>query len=492
MYSYYILLITLIVVCFSNNNNGVVVNAQQAHAECLYSHSLPDDSILLPDSTGRSMFHDFFGNTESNGFSTIDSMYAKPNTTCDVLPDASSYWIPALKVKGMIIRPSYTKIYYQGGNSSFYPVSVMPRGLQIIAGNPKNTGRARGVWFLCNGYNRDPVKYCPASPDTYNVTQYNFNLIFPNCWDGVNIRPNFTYRNAVFDDKNIEGKCPPDYPVRIPTLNMQIAYYLNETDLSDAQLSLNPVVVNGTWTYPWASLYSAHADFFNAWDEESMKYMVEECLNKNRSCENRVPRVYGPADATFAMVNNKKVNTPVLQINNDSIPFIKITIPDRLKGLSWASGRIEINCQNNNLTALPDFINVYQVTAESFASSSPVCPNKNRVSGIYLDGELDYRGIDITDIVRNATVNGVKELYFCLRSSDGVETYSFESMNGLTGKLPRILFMDPGKKIIEQPLPGLVPYLYVDPPQPKPNTGAIMMPSLAITFVSLLLAIIIY
>ncbi|GAM19350.1 hypothetical protein SAMD00019534_025250 [Acytostelium subglobosum LB1] len=449
------------------------------------------------------MFHDFIGNTAANGFSTIDSIFAKDETSCDVNTDSSSYWFPSLKIKGYLIRPSYAKIYYQANNSAEFPVTNMPKGLQLIAGSPKSnstTGPSRGVSYACSSstWSRVPLKTCLHSVNQ-TFSQMNINLVFPNCWDGFTIRPNFTYKNAVYEDPDVEGKCPPEYPHRIARLNMHIAYYFNETDLSDAQLSLNPTMdANGTWSYPWADLFSAHGDFFNGWHEESMKFMTDECLNGNVLCGNDLPRVYGPVDTTYtSTLGAKKVTGDILKVTNSSAMFIKLTIPERSKTTSWSFVGLQVYSQNNNENASATFVNSYTTTADVFNSDNPTCLYKSRSGAIYLDGKPGYRSINITQLVVNATAAGQKELYLCLRGPDGVNEYSIQSTT--SNLAPRLMFMDPGRDVKEAPLPGNVPILYVPPSQPPPplttttttttgpSSGTQLTPSIIILAMLLLL-----
>lgn len=70
--------------------------------------------------------------------------------------------------------------------------------------------------------------------------QFNIGIQFPNCWDGVNLKPAHGTANATYDTK---GQCPSAFPVKIPTVNMNIAYVLptiSSLDTSKVQLSSTP------------------------------------------------------------------------------------------------------------------------------------------------------------------------------------------------------------------------------------------------------------
>lgn len=72
--------------------------------------------------------------------------------------------------------------------------------------------------------------------------QFNIGIQFPNCWDGANLKPAHGTANATYDTK---GQCPSAFPVKIPTVNMNIAYVLptiSSLDTSKVQLSLDPTM----------------------------------------------------------------------------------------------------------------------------------------------------------------------------------------------------------------------------------------------------------
>ncbi|EFA75163.1 putative periplasmic or exported protein [Heterostelium album PN500] len=446
-----VLLFVCITICGSFIN---LVNSQQAHVSCQYSHTLQDDAILLPDSSGYSMIHDFFGNTKVNGFTTIESIYDYKNsdTTCDNKVDGSSYWVPSLKINEYQYRPTMIKVYYQGHNNTFYPNNPMPKGLQLIAGSPKNTKEDWNIWYLCKGrgFSRTPFTDCDKNNET-QITQYNFNLIFPNCWDGVNIRPNFTYRNAAYDysGDNEKGRCPEAYPVRIPQLNMQLAYFIRESNWTNAQLSLNPIINSGgSRTFPWANLFSAHADFFNGWPEQTMKFMIEECLNKGVTCGNDLPRIYTFIKNSYAMINCKKSSQTVAQIDSTglNVPYVKIVIPAEAKTEIWSEVVLDLWAANNDPNAKPNFFFGYLVTPEEFASDSPVCPNKSSDVQLYIDGQWGYHSINVTQLVINTMKNNQNEIHLCF-TADGPSTYSMQTAN--TDHPPRLLFKHPGAEVNE-------------------------------------------
>jgi hypothetical protein len=96
---------------------------------------------------------------------------------------------------------------------------------------------------------------CPANADQVLVMR------FPDCWNGRDLdspdhKSHLAYR--------VRGVCPAGYPVALPRLSFNVHYRLN----SLAGLSLAS-----------GSIYSAHADFFNAWNQAVLAALVARNLN---------------------------------------------------------------------------------------------------------------------------------------------------------------------------------------------------------------------
>ena len=66
------------------------------------------------------------------------------------------------------------------------------------------------------------------------------------------------------------GACPADHPVVLPSLAMIVHY----------PISGDP----GAITLASGGQYSAHGDFFNAWNQPFLAQSVSECLNAMTRC----------------------------------------------------------------------------------------------------------------------------------------------------------------------------------------------------------------
>ncbi len=128
-----------------------------------------------------------------------------------------------------------------------------------------------------------------------DAVQFNIGIAFPNCWDGVNLKPTHSHNNAIYAD---HGKCSADYPVKIPTVNMNIAG--TPADLLAGYVQSGIVDGPGNaWRNPGralGSLYTAHADFMNGWTEDGAQFMTDLCMNQGLDCGTTVPYAYSKAE----------------------------------------------------------------------------------------------------------------------------------------------------------------------------------------------------
>jgi Domain of unknown function (DUF1996) len=224
---------------------------------CTLSHTATDDPIVHPGMEGMSHSHEFFGNTTTNADSTLSSLLGQP-TTCRIAGDTAAYWVPTLYDDGVRVAPSFVFAYYfaDGARGSIRP---FPAGLKVIAGDSRATTpqSTRVVGWKCASLNQqlsaDPI----ACPGSHAVLVHNF----PDCWDGRNLdsadhKSHLAYRTR--------GQCPTTHPVALPQLSLRIHYRLPSTT---------------GLTLAAGSIYAAHADFFNAWDQGVLTRLVNHNLN---------------------------------------------------------------------------------------------------------------------------------------------------------------------------------------------------------------------
>jgi hypothetical protein len=226
---------------------------------CRPSHVASDDPIVFPGEAGASHQHEFFGNVTTDADSTYRSLRAGA-TSCRIAADTAAYWVPSLFANGERVAPIKVNAYYLAGRGRGR-IAAFPAGLKVIAGNhDASSPQALAITgWKCSGVqdarlSSDP-KTCPTGSHDVLVIR------FPDCWNGKDLdsadhKSHMAYRVA--------GTCPNAYPVRVPRLSLNVHYDLPGTT---------------GLTLASGSIYSAHADFFNAWNQTALTRLVRANLN---------------------------------------------------------------------------------------------------------------------------------------------------------------------------------------------------------------------
>ncbi len=233
---------------------------------CDFSHRAMDDPIVFPAQPGKSHDHTFVGNTSTDAFSTLSSMLAA-GTTCERPGDTAGYWVPTLFRDGEPVEPLGATIYYR--RPSLAPVEPFPAGLRMIAGEAKaqSPQSVRLVFWTCGARGEVlPQSAPPACAGVARGLGLRLHIRFPNCWDGVNLDSADHKSHMAY---SLRGLCPASHPVEVPGLTLIIRY---------------PIDGSGDLELASGGVYSAHADFFNAWDERALSELVDRCLNALRHC----------------------------------------------------------------------------------------------------------------------------------------------------------------------------------------------------------------
>ncbi|MFM0734484.1 DUF1996 domain-containing protein [Paraburkholderia sediminicola] len=416
----------------------------QTSVRCAYSHTLGDDAILMFEMPGHAMWHDFFGNTSTDASSTYASLQKAPTTTCTDLADSSAYWTPSLRLPdGTEVRPAYQKTYYQNGAKK--PLTSFPSGLQLLAGDHKGTAPNEHIDFWCNDtkkYTNNAERTC-LPPSTGESIQLDIGIQFPNCWDGTTIaaKPSgVTHKpNAVYADAS--GVCPTDYPKQIPTVNMNVAYLfpgLASLDLIKVQLSLDPIMNGDQRTDQWGSIYTAHGDFINGWTADAAKFMTERCMNNNYDCTSYMPHSYfDPIADTY--VSNKYDSdrnfggSDQLLVQGDTSNASESSNPEKIILLKYQIPSMPTSYSAEEIALFKYKVHLYGGRSTSSGAQTvyiyptstdwdensvtwnnhPACNYKSYAS-LYLDETVQYRDIDVTDIVKQAQQAGQQQIAFCI------------------------------------------------------------------------------
>ena len=237
--------------------------------KCRLSHTAPDDPIVAPRDPGAAHLHEFFGNVSTNAYSTTRSLVGR-ETTCAQPGDKAAYWVPTLYNDGRRVEPKMLITYYRTGQLRDPSViRPFPQGLRMIAGDGHATGpqpRMVTDWG-CDGDGplgtSEPPRSCPDGP-------LRLRIIFPNCWDGERLDSADHKGHMAYSYRHMQ-QCPGSHPVALPTLKMHVRY--------DVAGPLDRL------TFSSGSRYSAHADFWNAWHQPSLRELVQRCLIGLRFCK---------------------------------------------------------------------------------------------------------------------------------------------------------------------------------------------------------------
>ncbi len=237
---------------------GLIVSA------CKFSHRSNDDPIVYPGFVGASHAHDFFGNVTTDANSTVDSLQGQ-GSTCAVAGDTAAYWAPVLDVNGVAVRPTQIFAYYSVfGND---PVHTLPIGLKMIAKGAAN------VRFSCFRHSMPTAAYThlpPCTPDE----MMSIGINFPSCWDGVHLDSEDHMSHMAYPSY---GVCPAGYPVKVPRLAIWVMY---KAPPRGAQVTLSS-----------GGLDTAHADYVNSWNQQTLSTLEHFCLDGHRECYKEMGRI---------------------------------------------------------------------------------------------------------------------------------------------------------------------------------------------------------
>jgi hypothetical protein len=92
-------------------------------------------------------------------------------------------------------------------------------------------------------------------------------VIFPDCWDGTSLDSADHRSHTAY---SVRGVCAPSHPVAVPRIALIYSY---------------PVVGGPGVELVSGGQYSAHGDFFNAWNRTELDRLVSVCLNALRHCQ---------------------------------------------------------------------------------------------------------------------------------------------------------------------------------------------------------------
>jgi hypothetical protein len=138
--------------------------------------------------------------------------------------------------------------------------------------------RQKALGFNCLHYNN------PPNEDTlfrHNLPEKAFlenncysgiriELAFPSCWNGKDVDSADHKSHVAYPSFVQSGKCPPEYPIRLPTLLYEIIFDTQINKGNDGSY----VFSNGDTTG-----FGNHGDFFSGWDPAFLQQAIEQCTD---------------------------------------------------------------------------------------------------------------------------------------------------------------------------------------------------------------------
>ena len=215
--------------------------------DCAFSHTGPDDPIVMPGMSGMSHQHEFFGNTSTNSTSTGSSLLAA-GTTCQDPNDKSAYWVPALYWNGTRVEPRSAHVRYAVTGPEVTP---FPAGFMAVTGRTDSTA----TWSCVVPGGQPSTSGSVASVPTCSGAEHLVaSIIFGDCWDGSSLD---SANHASHLVASTNGACPSDHSVRVPQVTLSINY---------------PAFVTGGSGVTLASGSAAtlHGDMFEAWANDGL------------------------------------------------------------------------------------------------------------------------------------------------------------------------------------------------------------------------------
>ncbi|MBM6404530.1 DUF1996 domain-containing protein [Phycicoccus sp. CSK15P-2] len=256
------------------------VTHHEFQANCTAAHLESDDPIVYPGQPGRSHLHTFIGNTSTDADTTIESLFAHPETTCTNPKDHSAYWFPSIYDGDTPVEPTiHETVYYKAGIEDYRSVQPFPEGLRFVAGDMMATPDSfRDAPGAVEGWECGDLSKQWSIPDHCTPgTQLNIRYQAPSCWDGVNLDSPDHQSHMAYP---VSGECPLDHPVPVPMLEFKIAWPVSG-DMTQVRLASG-------------SDQSWHYDFMNAWEPEILDALVTHCINGGLQCNPRGYDQYKP------------------------------------------------------------------------------------------------------------------------------------------------------------------------------------------------------
>lgn len=278
---------------------------------CDFSHSSYDDPIVFPGEEGAAHLHRFYGNTDVDFDTTLESLYTEGLSTCQGNElNRSAYWVPALLTPQPTSNDGWAQVpavvggsdeahevfYYSAGVDDLESIQPIPAGLRMIAGDhsatPQEPQDTSIVRWHCQSWESDDAsnpRFSSTIPDCSAPDRVRMDIFFPSCWNGVDLDSEDHKSHMAYPVRDDSGSvvCPTSHPVPIVRPSYHYAFGVKPEVFDPAtqastgwRLSADSYVV-GADSPGGASL---HADWFNGWHPAVMEAILETCIQGRLDC----------------------------------------------------------------------------------------------------------------------------------------------------------------------------------------------------------------
>ena len=261
----------------------------QFRVTCEFSHFAYDDPLVFPGKPGASHLHMFFGNTDTNAFSTYDTLINSGSSTCNGQElNRTAYWLPALfDSEGNVRIPMRAIVYYKGyglanGRSQAYPPGAAIIAMQNLHKVSPDEGGVEGFEeaYQCSDQFRggrtpqsNNMPICPGG--NVFMKTIELHVKFPNCWNGQD--PSDT-RNWSVSRAGVWYYSECQDWITTPNIEYIVQYQVEEGENTDGWY-LASDVNRETLEIDKPRGSTLHADWRGGWNKAINQEWLDNCVN---------------------------------------------------------------------------------------------------------------------------------------------------------------------------------------------------------------------
>lgn len=267
--------------------------------EFVAAQMLNDDPIVYPGVKGAAHHHTFYGNSVNYQTTNATLITNCNSVAAGGCANATGYWAPSMidTATSTALVPSTILVYYKKSGDA--PITPLPQGLKIIAGNPGSTVAQpiTDVEFVCTNRITNPTPVSAAfisacTWPTYN--QLEAKVKFPVCaqndgtgkpvLDSANHRSHLDYNGTPGGTSStgatiLANGCPSNFSLRIPSIEIILNYPIKK-----GQNTANWRLSSDNYASSSPGGYSLHADWWGGWRTEWAQRIVDQCNNTPTDC----------------------------------------------------------------------------------------------------------------------------------------------------------------------------------------------------------------